>query len=69
MSGAVIRLPFEASGLAPRISRCSVRSTSGMGMLRAPPNMWADETCLGIWSTVVAVKMLRVPSALNRTRP
>ena len=27
------------------------------------------ETCLGIWSTVVAVKMLRVPSALNSTRP
>ena len=69
MSGAVIRLPLEASGLAPRISRWSVRSTSGIGTLSGPPNMWPAETCFGIWSTVLAVKMFLVPSALSRTRP
>ena len=31
MSGAVISEPFEASGFAPSISRCIVRSTSGIG--------------------------------------
>ena len=31
MSGAVISEPLEASGLAPSISRCCVRSTSGIG--------------------------------------
>ena len=35
MSGAVSRLPLDTSGLAPRISRWSVRSTSGTGMLSA----------------------------------
>ena len=69
MSGAVSRLPFEASGLAPSISRWSVRSTSGTGMLSAAPNISPADTCLGIWSTVVAEKTLRVPSAFTNARP
>ena len=48
MSGAVSSEPLETSGLAPRISRWSVRSTSGTGMLSAPPNMSPAERCLGI---------------------
>ena len=63
MSGAVIRLPFDSSGLAPRMSRWSVRSTSGIGMLSGPPNISPLLTCLGIWSRVLAEKMLRVPAA------
>ncbi len=55
MSGAVSSEPLETSGLAPRISRWSVRSTSGTGTLRPPPNMNAEESCFGIWSTVEAV--------------
>ena len=43
MSGAVIRLPFETSGFAPRISRCRVRSRSGTGMASGSPNMVPDE--------------------------
>ena len=54
MSGAVRRLPFDWSGLAPRISRWSVRSTSGIGTDRIVPNMSPAATCLGIWSTVLA---------------
>ena len=54
MSGAVSSEPLEASGLAPRISMCSLRSTSGTGTLRIVPNMRPAETCLGIWSTVEA---------------
>ena len=54
MSGAVIRLPFDASGFAPRIRRWSVRSTSGIGIESIEPNMRPEETCLGIWSTVLA---------------
>ena len=54
MSGAVSRLPFDTSGLAPRISRWSVRSMSGTGMLSAAPNISPAETCFGIWSTVLA---------------
>ena len=42
MSGAVIRLPFDASGFAPRISRWSVRSMSGTGTDSAVPNIRPD---------------------------
>ena len=48
MSGAVSSEPFETSGLAPRISRWSVRSTSGTGTLSPAPNMSPAETCFGI---------------------
>ena len=54
MSGAVSSEPFETSGLAPRISRWSVRSTSGTATLSPPPNISPEETCFGIWSTVDA---------------
>ncbi len=68
-SGEVISDPLEASGLAPSTSRCMVRSRSGTGMESAPPNMYPHETCLGIWSTVDALKTFLVPSALLKTRP
>ena len=54
MSGAVSSDPFETSGLAPRISRWSVRSTSGIGTESPVPNISPAESCLGIWSTVEA---------------
>ena len=55
MSGAVSRLPLEASGLAPRISRWSVRSTSGTATVAPLPNISAEAICLGYWSTVLAL--------------
>ena len=55
MLGAVSRLPFDTSGLAPSISRCSQRSMSGTGIERIVPNICPAETCFGIWSTVEAV--------------
>ena len=55
MSGAVSRLPLEASGLAPRMSRWSVRSTSGTATVAPLPNMSAEAICLGYWSTVLAL--------------
>jgi hypothetical protein len=54
MSGAVNRLPLLTSGLAPSTSRNWVRSTSGIAMDMPVPNISADATCLGIWSTVLA---------------
>jgi hypothetical protein len=54
MSGAVMRLPLDASGLAPRMSRCWVRSTSGTGTVVPVPNMSALASCLGTWSTLEA---------------
>jgi hypothetical protein len=54
-SGAVMRLPFDASGLAPSISRWSVRSRSGIGTDSPAPNISPALTCFGIWSTVLAV--------------
>ena len=54
MSGAVSSEPFETSGLAPRTSRWSVRSTSGTGTERPVPNISPAESCFGIWSTVEA---------------
>ena len=38
-------------------------------MLRAVPNISPAETCLGIWSTVVAEKTLRVPERLHERPP
>jgi len=58
MSGAVMRLPLDASGLAPRISRKSVRSTSGTNTLMPLPNMSAAAICFGYWSTVLARELL-----------
>ncbi len=40
-----------------------MRSTSGTATDSGVPNMRADATCLGIWSTVLAEKRLTVPSA------
>ena len=67
MLGAVRRLPFDTSGLAPSISRWSQRSRSGTGTLSRWPNMSPAETCLGIWSTVLAVKTFCEPSARSST--
>ena len=54
MSGAVMSDPLEASGFAPSISRCIVRSTSGIGTESGAPNMSAEEISFGRWSTVLA---------------
>jgi hypothetical protein len=69
MFGAVSRLPFDTSGLAPSISRCSQRSTSGIGTESIVPNMWPAETCFGIWSTVEAEYMFCVPSTRSHAGP
>ena len=69
MSGAVISEPFEASGFAPSISRCIVRSTSGIGTDSGVPNISAQAISFGRWSTVLAENTLWVPSALITTRP
>ena len=47
-SGAVHRLPFECSGLAPRIIRYSVRSRSGTGIRSGWPKSNPLDACLGI---------------------
>ncbi|MCW2643282.1 MAG: hypothetical protein JWP76_5588 [Dactylosporangium sp.] len=54
-SGTVHRLPLDEYGSAPRINRKSVRSMSGTGIAKGPPNRYPHETCLGIWSRVEAV--------------
>ena len=46
-----------------------MRSTSGMGIESGAPNISALEISFGRWSTVLAVKTLRVPSALTNARP
>ena len=69
MSGAVSSEPLDASGLAPSISRCRVRSTSGTGTLSDVPNSSPQAISFGRWSTVLAENTLRVPSALISTRP
>ena len=56
-------LPFDASGFAPSISRKSVRSMSEMGNIPGPPRIWLLATIIGSWSTLVAEKRQRVPSA------
>ena len=68
MFGAVISEPLEAAGLAPSISRKSVRSRSGTGTLRCEPNMSADESCFGYWSSVLPEKTFRLPSACSIAR-
>ncbi len=67
MSGAVIRLPLDCSGLAPSMSRWSVRSTSGTGTVVPVPNISAAAICLGYWSTVLAEYRLRLPSPRSST--
>ena len=62
-SAAVARLPLDTSGLAPMITRWSVRSRSGTVNANGLPNRYPQATCLGIWSSVLAVYTLRVPSA------
>lgn len=52
--------PKGASGLAPSISRWAVRSTSGTGTVVPVPNISAEASCLGVWSTVEAENTLRV---------
>ena len=42
-----------------------MRSMSGTGTVSGAPNSSAEEISLGRWSTVLAVKTLRVPSALT----
>jgi hypothetical protein len=69
MSGAVSSEPLDASGLAPSISRCCVRSMSGIGTESGAPNSRPEESSFGRWSTVLAENTLRVPSALISTRP
>ena len=59
--GAVIRLPFEATGLAPRMRKKSVRSTSGIGSTKRWPNMRRAATWCGSWSTEVAEKTFASP--------
>ena len=66
ISGAVHRDPFETIGFAPRMSMKSVRSMSGIGIDRPVPNISPAATWVGIWSTVLAVKTFRVPSARMR---
>ena len=65
-SGAVASEPFDTSGSAPSINRKWVRSMSGTGMVPGLPNMRPLDTCLGIWSTVLALKMFRLPKALKK---
>ena len=48
MSGAVSRLPFETSGLAPSSIRWSQLSTSGTGTDSIAPNIRPADTCFGI---------------------
>src|SRR4051794_15020324 len=67
-SGAVISDPLEATGLAPRTSSQSQRSRSGTATVVGEPNRYADASCLGYWSTVLAENRLREPSALSITR-
>ena len=39
-----------------------MRSMSGTGTVSAPPNIKPDDTCFGIWSTVLALYTFRLPS-------
>ncbi len=52
--GAVIMLPFEASGLAPRARKNCVRSMSGIGRSSMCPNIVVAARWCGSWSTDVA---------------
>ena len=46
-----------------------MRSRSGIGIDSAAPNIKPADTCFGIWSTVLAVNTLVLPSACVSTRP
>ena len=65
--GAVMMLPLLTSGFAPIIKKKSVRSTSGTGRSIGWPNICVAATWWGNWSTLVALKRLRVRS--NRRKP
>src|SRR6266511_3960421 len=52
-----MRLPFDASGFAPSIRRWSVRSMSGIGMLRAQP--------IGIGFELLQRRPLRAQKAMT----
>jgi hypothetical protein len=67
MPGAVIRLPFEARGLAPSISMKPVRSTSGTGNSSWLPNISSAASMCGSWSVEVAEKRLRLCSTRSKT--
>ena len=54
MSGALIRLPFDARGFAPRMRKKSVRSTSGTGINAKCPNMRSAASICGNWSAELA---------------
>ena len=69
MSGAVIRLAVGGERVRAEHQQVPVRSTSGIGTESGAPNISADEISFGSWSTVLAEKTLRVPSALSSTRP
>ena len=46
-----------------------VAGSSATATVAPLPNIRAEAICLGNWSTVLALKMLRVRSALSTTRP
>ena len=62
-SAAVATLPLLTRGLAPMMTRWSVRSRSGTVNANGLPNRYPQATCLGIWSSVLAEKTSRVFSA------
>jgi hypothetical protein len=55
-----MRLPFDASGLAPSTRKKSVRSMSGIGNAPAEPNRRHELRAFGSWSTLVAENRDRV---------
>ena len=60
-SGTVHMLPLLASGLAPMTMSKSLRAMSGTAMDSQVPNIRPLASCLGIWSTLDAEKMVLVP--------
>ena len=66
MPPAVIRLPFDARGLAPSMRKKLVRSTSGTGRRSWWPNISSAASMCGSWSTEVAEKRARDPSARDK---
>ena len=69
MPGAVIKLPFDATGFAPSTRKKSVRSTSGTGSRSWCPNISSDASMWGSWSTEVAEYRLRERSTLAKSWP
>ena len=62
-----MRLPLEAMGFAPSTRKKAVRSTSGTGSSSWWPNISSAASICGSWSTEVAEKRERPPSALERS--